>query len=183
MPVAGRRSLFADWRRPGLWGLLLAWACTASLAAELQGQVVRVADGDTLTVQDAQRQLHTIRLAGIDAPEKNQTHGPQAQSHLAQAALNQAVTVDYSKRDKYGRIVGKVWVQGVDLNLAQLQAGWAWHYRQYQGEQSAEDRALYSESEHLARAAQKGLWQGHTPPEPPWVYRARLKTERRSAGH
>ena len=165
-----------------LRGLLLAACCTASLAAQLQGQVVRVSDGDTLIVLDAQRQQHTIRLAGIDAPEKTQAHGQDAQTHLAQTVLHQAVTVTYDKRDKYGRIVGKVLAQGADANLAQLQAGWAWHYRRYQGEQSAEDRARYSEAERLARETQKGLWQSHTPPEPPWDYRARTKTAPRSAG-
>jgi endonuclease YncB( thermonuclease family) len=164
-----------------LLGLVLAACCAASLAGQLHGQVIRVSDGDTLIVLDAQRQQHTIRLAGIDAPEKSQPFGPESRDHLAQAVLNQAVTVAYDKHDKYGRIVGKVLAQGVDANLAQLQAGWAWHYRQYQREQSAEDRSLYSETESLAREAQKGLWQGNTPPEPPWDYRARIKTERRTA--
>jgi endonuclease YncB( thermonuclease family) len=170
------RSPETVWR--SLLCLLLTACCAVSLAAELQGQVIRVSDGDTLIVLDAQRQQHTIRLTGIDAPEKSQAFGPESRDHLAQAVLNQAVTVAYDKHDKYGRIVGKVLAQGVDANLAQLQAGWAWHYRQYQREQSAEDRSLYSETESLAREAQKGLWQGHTPPEPPWDYRARIKAER-----
>lgn len=163
----------------------IAWLClgigSAGWAADLQGRVLRVADGDTLTLLEGQQQ-HTVRLAGIDAPEKSQPFGPQAQNHLAQAVLNQTVTVVYDKRDKYGRIVGKVLVQGVDANLAQVQAGWAWHYRQYQGEQSAQDRETYSEAERLSRAAQRGLWQGNTPPEPPWDYRRRVKTERAAAG-
>jgi endonuclease YncB( thermonuclease family) len=174
------RPTEAVWRC--LRGLLLSACCTASLAAQLQGQVVRVSDGDTLVVRDAQGQQHTIRLAGIDAPEKTQAHGQDAQSHLAQAVLHQAVAVTYDKRDKYGRIVGKVLAQGVDINWTQLQAGWAWHYKSYQGEQSAEDRVRYSEAERLAREAQKGLWQGHTPPEPPWDYRARTKRATRNAG-
>ncbi|MBD8051869.1 thermonuclease family protein [Limnohabitans radicicola] len=61
---------------------------------------------------------------------------------------------------------------------AQLQPGWAWHYRQYQHEQSPEDRQIYSETEQLARQNQRGLWQGNTPPEPPWDYRVRIKAER-----
>lgn len=151
---------------------------SAGLAADLQGRVVRVSDGDTVTLRDAQQQLHTVRLAGIDAPEKSQPFGEAAQQHLARSVLNQAVSVAYDKRDKYGRIVGKITVQGVDANLAQLQAGWAWHYRQYQREQSPEDRETYSEAEQLSRQAQRGLWQGNTPPEPPWDYRSRVKAER-----
>lgn len=160
--------------------LLLGWV-GVSPAAELQGQVLRVADGDTLTLREGQQQ-HTVRLAGIDAPEKSQPFGEQAKNHLTQAVLNQNVTVLYDKRDKYGRIVGKVLVQGVDANLGQLQAGWAWHYRQYQGEQSAQDRETCSEAERLSRSAQRGLWQGNTPPEPPWDYRRRIKAERAAPG-
>ncbi len=164
-------------------GLLLAGCSAVSTGVQLHGQVIRVADGDTLIVLDEQRQQHTIRLAGIDAPEKNQPFGTDARDHLAQTVLNQFVTVEYDKHDKYGRVVGKVLARGVDANLTQLQAGWAWHYRQYQREQSAQDWALYGEAERLARDAQKGLWQGNTPPEPPWDYRARIKTERRNSGN
>jgi endonuclease YncB( thermonuclease family) len=163
--------------------LLLAGCSTICTAAHLHGQVTRVSDGDTLVVLDEKRQQHTIRLAGIDAPEKSQPFGAEARDHLAQTVLNQSVTVEYDKHDKYGRVVGKVLSQGVDANLAQLQAGWAWHYKQYQREQSAQDRARYAETEGLARDAQKGLWQGNTPPEPPWDYRARIKTERRNSGN
>ena len=159
-------------------GCLLVVCHALSGAAQLQGQVIRVADGDTLVVLDEQRQQHTIRLAGIDAPEKSQAFGTESRDHLAQAVLHQAVTVAYDKRDKYGRIVGKVMLQGMDTNLAQLQAGWAWHYRQYQREQSIEDRQIYSETERLARQDQRGLWQGNMPPEPPWDYRVRIKAER-----
>lgn len=160
--------------------VLLAGHVGGCLAAQLQGQVIRVADGDTLVLLDAQQQQHTVRLAGIDAPEKSQAFGQASKNHLAQLVQDQAVTVVYDKRDKYGRIVGKVMVQDVDANWVQLQAGWAWHYKQYQGEQSPQDRDLYRETEAMARQAQRGLWQGDTAPEPPWAYRARLSQRPRA---
>lgn len=162
-----------------LASLGLAWA------DELQGRVVKVADGDTITVLDAQRQQHVIRLAGIDAPEKSQPYGQKSKAHLSQAVFGQTVTVTFDKRDRYGRIVGQVRVLGEDANLRQLQAGWAWHYKQYQSEQTPDQRSVYDAAERAAREKRLGLWQGQGPasPEPPWDYRARLKSERQSAQH
>lgn len=162
-----------------LASLGLAWA------DELQGRVVKVADGDTITVLDGQRQQHVIRLAGIDAPEKSQPYGQKSKAHLSQAVFGQTVTVTFDKRDRYGRIVGQVRVLGEDANLRQLQAGWAWHYKQYQSEQTPDQRSVYDAAERAAREKRLGLWQGQGPasPEPPWDYRARLKSERQSAQH
>ena len=162
-----------------LASLGLAWA------AELQGRVVKVADGDTITVLDGQRQQHVIRLAGIDAPEKSQPYGQKSKAHLSQAVFGQTVTVTFDKRDRYGRIVGQVRVLGEDANLRQLQAGGAWHYKQYQSEQTPDQRSVYDAAERAAREKRLGLWQGQGPasPEPPWDYRARLKSERQSAQH
>lgn len=162
-----------------LASLGLAWA------DELQGRVVKVADGDTITVLDGQRQQHVIRLAGIDAPEKSQPFGQKSKAHLSQAVFGQTVTVTFDKRDRYGRIVGQVRVLGEDANLRQLQAGWAWHYKQYQSEQTPDQRSVYDAAERAAREKRLGLWQGQGPasPEPPWDYRARLKSERQSAQH
>jgi endonuclease YncB( thermonuclease family) len=165
--------------------VLITWlvfsGCSLALADQLQGQVVKVSDGDTVTVLDEQRQQHVIRLAGIDAPEKSQPHGQKSKAFLSQAVFGRHVTVQFDKRDRYGRIVGQVVVQGEDANLQQLQAGWAWHYKQYQREQTPQDRADYAEAEVKARDKNLGLWHGQPPPEPPWAYRARLKSERETA--
>ncbi len=80
------------------------------------------------------------------------------------------VTIEYQKRDRYGRIVGKVWVNGVDACLEQLKAGFAWHYKKYQHEQSPEDQRLYAEAENKARDARLGLWRENNP-NPPWEFR------------
>jgi endonuclease YncB( thermonuclease family) len=78
--------------------------------------------------------------------------------------------VDYSKYDRYQRILGKVLVGGEDVNLEQVEAGMAWHYKKYQGEQSTSDRVKYSDAELEARRHKLGLW--HDPsPVPPWEYR------------
>lgn len=129
-----------------------------------------VADGDTITVLDNDKVQHKIRLAGIDAPENKQDFGNRSKESLSDLVFSRAVTVETEKKDRYGREVGKVLVNGVDANLEQVQRGFAWHYKAYVREQSANDQRLYDLAENEARAARRGLWRG-TNPEPPWDYR------------
>ncbi len=80
------------------------------------------------------------------------------------------VTVYWHKRDRYGRIVGKVTADGRDVGLAMLREGYAWWYRKYADEQIPADRMLYGAAEQEARGVKRGLWRD---PEPvaPWDYR------------
>lgn len=138
----------------------------------LTGYVVSVADGDTITVLDASRQQHKIRLAGIDAPEKKQPFGDRSRQNLAAMVFNKTVDVEWGKQDRYGRTLGKVMVNGVDANLEQIKAGLAWWYEKYRREQSPEDQRRYSETEQHARAARVGLWRDSAPVAP-WDWRKR----------
>ncbi len=97
-----------------------------AFADTLTGKVVKITDGDTLYVLDANYKEHKIRLAGIDAPERKQAYGLASRKHLASIVADKQVTVEYQKRDRYGRIVGKVWINGVDACLKQVKAGFAW---------------------------------------------------------
>ena len=101
------------------------------------GRVVAITDGDTLTILTTDRVQHRVRLAGIDTPEKRQPFGQVAKNHPSSLVNGQTVTVNYYKRDRYGRIVGKVLTNGADADLRQIEAGLAWHYKQYQNEQNA----------------------------------------------
>lgn len=153
--------------------LLLYSTWTGALYGEtLQGKVVGISDGDTITVLDGSKVQHKIRLAGIDAPEKSQAFGDHSKQHLSDLVFGKTVTVDWNKTDKYGRTVGKVIVNGQDANLSQLQAGLAWHYKQYEKEQSASDRSSYAQAEIDARTRRIGLWRDATP-IPPWDFRHR----------
>ncbi len=108
--------------------LLLAHASTADT---LHGRVVGVSDGDTVTVLDVTNTQWKIRLMGIDAPEKKQAFGSKSKEHLSGLVFNRQVQVEYEKKDRYGRTIGKIMVDGVDANLEQVKAGMAWHYKQY----------------------------------------------------
>lgn len=153
--------------------LLLALVLSApasALAETLQGLVVAVLDGDTLTVLDETKAQHRVRLAGIDAPEKGQPFGHRSKEGLSDLAYKQEVSVEWHKHDRYGRVVGKVLVNGRDVNLAQVASGLAWHYVEYAKEQPPADRRLYADAEVRARERRLGLWQ-ESAPAAPWDYR------------
>ena len=149
--------------------LLLALSIGAN-AETITGRVVGIADGDTVTVLDAQKVQHKIRLSGIDAPEKRQPFGNRSKESLSDLAFDKSVAVETDKRDRYGRKVGKILVNGRDVNLIQVERGMAWHYKAYEREQSISDRKLYAAAEIDAKAARRGLWRD-AEPVPPWDYR------------
>lgn len=145
---------------------LLAYAEPISYEAT----VVGISDGDTITVLDANKEQHKIRLQGIDAPEKAQAFGKASKHHLSKLVLSKKVTIEYEKYDRYKRQVGKAIVNGSDVNLTQITNGMAWHYKKYESEQSLEDRRTYSNAESYARRGGSGLWVD-SKPVPPWEYR------------
>jgi len=139
-------------------------------ADQLTGRIVKVVDGDTVHVLDSSRHVHKIRLAGIDAPEIKQAFGRVSRDHLAKLVAGKVVSVDWHKRDRYRRIVGKLLLDGRDMNFGQVTAGLAWHYKKYSSEQAPEDRVRYADAEVMARNGRLGLWRDPNP-IPPWEYR------------
>ncbi|MEN8131694.1 MAG: thermonuclease family protein [Pseudomonadota bacterium] len=77
-------------------------------ADTLTGRVVKVAEGDTVTVIDASNTQHRIRLQGIDAPERKKPYGRKSGKYLSDAVAGKHVLIDYIKRDRYKRLIGKV---------------------------------------------------------------------------
>ena len=150
--------------------LLFITHASVSIADSLTGRVVRVTDGDTIVVLDANNAQHKIRLQGIDAPERGQAYGTKSKEHLSDSVAGKFVVVEYDKRDRYERILGKVLLSNQDMNLEQIKAGLAWHYKKYQDEQSTSDRVKYSDAELDARANKRGLWADRDPVAP-WEYR------------
>ena len=143
-------------------------------ADTLLGKVINVADGDSITVLDATNTQHKVRLTGIDAPERRQAFGNVSKESLAELVAGQSVAVEWDKVDRYGRKVGKVLLAGQDANLAQVRRGLAWHYKQYQREQSPTDQKSYAAAEIEAKEAKLGLWRD-AEPMPPWEFRRKGK--------
>ena len=142
----------------------IAWAAT------LEGRVVGVADGDTITILDASNTQYKIRLAGIDAPEKKQPFGNVSKQFLSDLVFGKQVIVEYQKLDRYDRVVGKVFVDGMNANLEQLRRGLAWYFKKYKSELVLNDRLAYLYAEEDAINARIGLWV--EPNQiPPWEFR------------
>ncbi|MEH6571024.1 MAG: thermonuclease family protein [Halioglobus sp.] len=141
----------------------------------ISGSVVAVTDGDTIKVLDPSHVLHEVRLTGIDAPERDQPFSKASTKYLTSLLAGKDVFVEWSKSDRYGRVLGKVWVQPadcpkcgktLDANHAQLLAGMAWWYRYYAQEQPPEDRGRYESAEDEARKRGWGLWADPHPVNP-----------------
>lgn len=162
--------------------LIACMFCLTAISASsavLHGRVVAVSDGDTINVLDADLHVHKIRLAGIDAPEKAQPFGQRSKEHMAGLVHGHTVKVEWTKKDRYDRIVGQVWVQPpdckscgltLDASRSQLEAGLAWWYRKYAHEQAPKDRTDYEAEESRARERKLGLWSDPNP-LPPWDWR------------
>jgi endonuclease YncB( thermonuclease family) len=178
------RDSAAVLRRALLLGAtVIVWLAGSAGAHTFEGRVVRIVDGDSITVLDARNRPHEVRLAGIDAPELGQPFGRRAKQHLSALVFGQTVRVHWDRRDRYQRRSGKVWVaspdsacrerdcaKSLDVGLHMVSIGLAWHYKHYQHEQTPEDRMRYALHERQARARRDGLW-AFSKPVPPWRWR------------
>ncbi|MGH5634178.1 thermonuclease family protein [Escherichia coli] len=139
----------------------------------LQGKVIRVLDGDTIEVKTLPAKIVVyevpirVRLINIDAPEKKQPFGRWSANQLKALIAGKQVTVSYTQRDRYGRIVGRVLTtNGTDASRFMVQSGAAWVYERYNTDKSLP--ALQRE----AQEQKCGLW-ADTNPVPPWEWRIR----------
>lgn len=154
--------------------LALALWCssaTAQVGSYSNGDVVRISDGDTITVNDSGKELK-VRLFGIDAPELSQAYGPEARQHLVELIGDGPVTVFIRAGDRYGRLVGEVYRDGLAINREMVRSGFAWWYEAY----SSYDRDL-ARLQNDARNMQVGLWSDGDPVAP-WEFRRDRSRER-----
>lgn len=140
-------------------------------AAEIQGKVIRVLDGDTIEVKTLPAKIVVyevpirVRLINIDAPEKKQPFGRWSTNQLKTLLAGQSVTVSYTQTDRYGRIIGRVFTtNGTDASRFMVQSGAAWVYARYNTDKSLS--ALQREAQEQKR----GLWADPNP-VPPWEWR------------
>lgn len=150
--------------------LALASMSLGLAAKDITGRVVAISDGDTLTVLDASKTQHKIRLAGIDAPEKAQPFGTRSRQALSEHVFSKDVTVLVVDVDRYKRVVGIVMHGGKDINQRMVAEGHAWVYRQFLKNLPSGKPEAYLEAEQRAKATRAGLWVDKDP-TPPWEWR------------
>ena len=134
-------------------------------ADTLTGKVVRIADGDTVTILVGGDQQVKIRLFGIDAPERGQDYSRRSRETLADLVFEKEVRVVVHDKDRYGRTVGDIYVGNTLVNEKMIKDGWAWDYARYSKSKH------YAELEREARESKRGLWAGKSPISP-WDFRA-----------
>ena len=140
-----------------------------SILYAFEGKVVSVSDGDTIKVIKDGKQVK-VRLAAIDCPEKKQPYGQKAKQFTADMVAGKSVKVWETDTDRYGRIVGFVFIGDKNLNKELLSAGLAWHYKKY-----SSDHEL-AKLENQARVAKRGLW-AEPDPVAPWVWRRQKRSK------
>lgn len=147
-------------------GLFLLVFQTSVFCQELlKGKVVRIADGDTITLLDSSNTQKRIRFYGIDCPENGQAFSNVAKKFTSSLVYGKNVDVIVKDIDGYGRVVGIIIVDdSVNVNLALLRSGFAWHYKHF------DKSTIFADAERTAREKKLGLWS-HPDALPPWVYR------------
>jgi len=149
-------------KQPLIVRLLLILTPLISLTAE-QSKVIKISDGDTITVLNSKEQTK-VRLYGIDAPEKKQDYGQRSKQFLASLIAGQMVEVEPKGKDRYKRTLGIILYKGQDINAQMVLNGYAWAYVKYS--------KIYVDQEKMAREKKLGLWQSNDP-TPPWQWRKR----------
>ncbi len=157
------RSLYA------FLAVVLVLLAGPAAAWTIQGQVVAIVSGDTIKVRDAKHAQHSVRLAGLDAPEKFQNFGQRSEDSLRELVFQRHVVVESVRQGAASRM-GKVLLEGRDMNLEQLQRGFAWYAKSRAQDLSPEDQQAYAAAEADARVQRVGLWRDKSP-IPPWEYR------------
>lgn len=145
--------------------ILSLFMIVLSFATTIKGKVIKVADGDTITILEENGDKTRVRFYGIDAPEKKQEYGMKSLDVLRKLIDKKEVEIDVKDKDQYGRIVGMVYYNGMNVNLHMLETGNAWWYKQY-----SKHNVEFRVAEEKARIEKLGLWKENNP-IPPWVYR------------
>lgn len=129
------------------------------------GKVVKVKDGDTIVVLDADNVQHTIRLADIDCPEYKQPYSKVAKQFVSDEIFMANVEIVSKGIDRYGRTIGFVmYGNGKDLSRELLINGLAWHYIKYS------DSLTFTYLEKMAREGGRGIWADKNAVAP-WEWR------------
>ncbi len=127
-------------------------------------KVIAISDGDTITVLAPDKTQIKVRLAEIDAPEKKQAFGTKSKEALAEKIFGKEIRLEGTKKDRYGRLIGKVYIDNRYINQEMIEEGWVWHYTEYSKSSELESAQQYAKKHKV------GLW-ADVAPTPPWEFR------------
>lgn len=155
---------------------LVVWVAPQTVAAQIQsgdlltGQVTSVISADTYEVRLTDNQLRTVRLWAVAAPAPSQPYGSEAIEAARDYTSNTRLRIRVTNADRYGRIIGRVEVRGIDLGALLLRDGYAWHYDEY-----APAISHLARLQKQARTEERGLWN-QSNPTPPWKWGGHAST-------
>jgi len=144
----------------GLLLLLLGCTVATAQAGQFTAKVIAVLDGDTVMIVRTSGQSVKVRLADIDAPEKEQQGGMASKSSLSELVLHKQVSLNTQAVDIYGRLVAQLAVDGKSVNEEQVRRGMAWERSNYHSNKA------YIALQNEAQQAKRGLWAGTEIMEP-----------------
>ncbi|NLK37790.1 MAG: nuclease [Epulopiscium sp.] len=145
--------------------LLLPFLLSATTSI-ISGRIIGIKDGDTVVLLTPEKKQITVRLYGIDCPEKNQAYGTRAKQFTSDLVFGKDVDVQIVSSDRYGRTIGMIVTDdGITVNHELVRNGYAWWYREY-----AKDDTILPLLEKEARLSYIGLWADNNP-VPPWNFR------------
>lgn len=135
-----------------------------TISVKQTGRAVKIIDGDTFDLLTKEKKILRIRLYGIDCPERKQDFYQSAKKALAGYIFNKEVEVSITGRDRNRRMIGMVFCNAQNINLAMIKDGYAWHYKKYSAD------TAFAKAEKQARAERKGLWSKSNAIAP-WEFR------------
>ncbi len=108
----------------------------------IDGKVIKIADGDTFTMIFDNGFEVRVRLNGIDSPEKKQAFSKRATQALSAMIFQKEVRVYYNSKDRYGRVLGDVFIDNLNVNHEMLRQGMAWHFVKYSNDETLDKLEL-----------------------------------------
>jgi micrococcal nuclease len=156
-----------------LFALAAVFAAWPAFAGVIEGRVIEVPDGSTVTVLANQgASLHRVRLAGIDAPGRERTQGSASRENLRRLTVGKTVRIETSAIDAKGLLIGVVLLVRTDKDcggqpcaplldpgLTQLAFGLAVIDKANLARQSDSAQKQYATAEAHARASRLGVWR------------------------
>lgn len=129
--------------------------------------VKKAVDGDTIVLAGGDK----LRLLSIDTPEKGEPFYDEATRFLEQTTLEQTARIEFAanRRDKYGRLLGYLYIDTLFVNKAILENGLGYLYLFKDQDLQREEIKVLLEAQRRAIANKVGIWSLTSEPEQYYV--------------